>query len=1031
MLIVEVVSRADLSKVLERRLIDNPPATLMDLMREECPAFSEDVTPYLSAFVDAVRFPYDTWAHVDIKRAKTVKIVIEAGGLEAGAIIAIISIVMSVASAVYAIISMNRLSAKAAQAETKQGSSIYDVNAQGNQVNLNNVIPENFGYFKRYPDYLADRHVFYRNNRQFVDMILCQGVGQYERAGDNSDVFIGETPISELDGCQLAIYEPGEEMTPQNSIEDRSWYCFYSSTQVTQSGHTLKGTRKEVDQSSQTNAQAFYDSNTFIGTYSVWANKGAYGCSGPSDPIYVTKKLDLNWETGAYFTITGNNNTRAVASIDSDTVEADAEDPTITHVTANLTDAFKNNLARHQAWLRPHRTEVNPDETETEIAGDLVRILIEKTTTVTYTRQGGTSGPHVFSDTASAQIVSLCEVLAVEYDPAEDSTVIILDVPTAEVDAGTYPQAPAVPSGAYNVSTSQGITIDVLQPMPADYPYSDNGLYRIDSHDTATGVYTVSRINQSYGVITDWLEFWAQGVPQTGLSFTLDDASADMAGKSAGPYRACPVGATSSIFEYDIVFPQGLGYLQDNGTFRNLTVQLEIAWRRAGSSDAWQTITRTFTEATNDELGYTFQLEVETPGNYEFKIKNLSEEIDSTRALQEVRWTGLKSVISTKNKYDNVTVIIGRFRGSETLSELSSNQISTYWTRKLPDIHNPANITATRELAPAINYICNNSKYAGIIDADALDIFDLFWQGSGIKFDGTIDSVSTLLDVLRDALNVGFSAPVVRNNKLSFVRLHEQDEGEPLAQVFSPQNMTKSPQITFNLPREDETAEIVTEYTSPETYKTETIFCSLDEDGNKVITSYPNSDKQEKLKAFGVTSEAQAEAMGMRRLRYIKNTRITYTIETELDGLNCQYNDLVGLFLDENLSNITGRLTGADGLEVYTDMEIQKELNAGIVYIRQKNGQSRDYVFNRINAHVLEIDAPIEWDPQFGVSIEAPFFAIGQLVKCWVTDILPNDKKCTLKLINYDAGIFEDDLTYARGYGLSPYGIADYGVYSI
>lgn len=1009
MLTVEVVSRADLSRVIERRLIDNPPATLMDLMREECPAFSEDVTPYLSAFVDAVRFPYDTWAHVDIKRAKTVKIVIEAGGLEAGTIVAIISIVMSVASAVYAIISMNRLSAKA-QAETPQGSSIYDVNAQGNQVNLNNVVPENFGYFKRYPDYLADRHVFYRNNRQFVDMILCQGVGQYERAGDNSDVFIGETPISELDGCQLAIYEPGQEMTPQNSIDDRSWYCFYSSTQVTGTGHTLTGTRTEVDQSSQTNAQAFYDNNSFYGSYSELVSRGA-GCSGPLDPVYIQKKLDLNWETGAYFTISGNNNTRAVAAIDSDSLEVDADAPTITHITANLTDAFKNNLARHQAWLRPHRTEVNPDETETEIAGDLVRILIEKSTTVTYTRQGGTQGPRVFSDTATSQIVSLCEVLAVEYDPAQDSTTIILDVPTAELDAGNYPQAPAVPSGAYNVSTTQGITIDILQPMPADYPYSDNGLYRIDSHDTATGVYTVSRINQSYGVITDWLEFWAQGVPQTGLSFTLDDASADMAGESAGPYRACPVGATSSIFEYDIVFPQGLGYLQDNGTFRNLTVQLEIAWRRAGSSDAWQTITRTFTEATNDELGYTFQLEVDTPGNYEFKIKNLSEEIDSTRALQEVRWTGLKSVISTKNKYEDVTVIIGRFRGSETLSELSSNQISTYWTRKLPDIHNPANITATRELAPAINYICNNSKYAGIIDYNSLDVFAGYWEACGIKFDGTIDSVSTLLDVLRDALNVGFSAPVIRNNKLAFVRLHEQEDGEPLAQVFSPQNMTKSPQITFNLPREDETAEIVTEYTSPDTYKTETIFCSLDEDGNKIISSYPNSDKQEKLKAFGVTRAEQAEAMGMRRLRYIKNTRVTYTIETELDGLNCQYNDLVGLFLDENLSNITGRLTAADGTTIYTDMEIPEELNAGIVYIRQKNGQSVGHVYSRINAHQLEIDAPITWDPQYGASIEPPFFAIGEMVKCWVTDIIPNDKKCTIKLINYNADIFTDDIT--------------------
>ena len=1009
MLQIEVVGRADLSRVLEQKTIDNPPATLLDLIKRECPAYSAEFTPYLSAYVDGVRFPYNDWDIVKIRNAKTVRIVIEAGGIEAGTIALIISIVAAVASAVYAIVSMNRLSAKA-QAETKQGSSIYDVNAQGNQVALNNVIPENFGYFKRFPDYLADRHVFYRNNVQFVDMILCQGVGQYARAGDHSDVFVGETPINELDGCQISVYEPGEEMTPQNSIEDRSWYCFYSSTQVTQSGHTLKGTRKEVDQTSQLNSTAAFSRDTLSGGYYTYTAP-QYGCAGPSGggvPIY--HQLNLGWDTGAYFTITGNNNTRAVASIDSDTVEADADDPTVTHITADLTDAFKNNLARHQAWLRPHRVEVEEDETQTEIAGDLVRVLIEKSTTVTYTLQGGTQGPRVYSDTATAQIVSLCEVLAVEYDPAEDSTVIIVDVPTAELDAGSYPRAPAVPSGAYNAGTTHGITIDILQPMPADYPYSDNGLYRIDSHNSATGVYTVSRINQSYGVITDWLEFWAQGVPQTGLSFTLDNASADMAGESVGPYRACPVGATSSIFEYDIVFPQGLGYLQDNGTFRNLTVQLEIAWRRAGSSDAWQTITRTFTNATNDELGFTFQLEVETPGNYEFKIKNLSEEIDSTRALQEVRWTGLKSVISTKNKYDNVTVIIGRFRGSETLSELSSNQISTFWTRKLPTIEDPSVIAPTQDLAPAINYICNNSKYAGIVDADSLEEFNNLWKSQQITLNGTLDSSSTLLDVLRDALNVGFSAPVIRNNKLAFVRLHEQETDEPLTQVFTPQNLTKSPEITFNLPRDDETQEIVTEYTSPETYKTETIFCSLDENGDKVITSYPNSDKQEKLKAFGVTNARQAEAMGMRRLRYIKNTRITYEIETELDGLNCQYNDLVGLFLDEKLSNITGRITAVDGLKVYPDMEIPEELNTGVIYIRNKNGTIGDYVFTRNGSHELEIDSAIVWDDQYGVSIEYPFFAIGQLVKCWVTDVIPADKTCKLKLINYDAGIFADDL---------------------
>ena len=351
-----------------------------------------------------------------------------------------------------------------------------------------------------------------------------------------------------------------------------------------------------------------------------------------------------------------------------------------------------------------------------------------------------------------------------------------------------------------------------------------------------------------------------------------------MSGAYAGPYRACPVGAESTIFEYDIRFPQGLGYLKDDGKFRDLTVEIEIGYRRAGSTDEWTTTTRTFTNHTNDELAFTYELTVPVAGNYEFRMRNLSEDQDSTRALCECKWVGLKSVISTKNQYDDVTVIIARFRGSETLSEISSNQISTYWERKLKNIRTSV-VEATRDVAPVVNYICENSKYAGIINRLSLDEFDYIWQSQNLKLDGTIDNSSTLLDVLRDALNVGFAAPVVANNKLSFVRLHEREIDEPLTQIFTPQNMTKSPKITFNLPREDEVEEVVVEYTSPETYKTETVFCSLDENGEKVISSYPNSDKQEKIRAWGVTSSVQAEATGMRRLRYLKSTRVTYEMD--------------------------------------------------------------------------------------------------------------------------------------------------------
>lgn len=1012
MLRVEIVSREDLSRVLESHLIDVHDCSLLELIKRECPSYSPEIDVYLSASVDGVRFNYDDWDIVRLDKAKSLKIVIEAGGLEAGAIMAIISIVMAVASAVYGIIMANRMTS-ATQGDTKQGSSIYDVNAQGNKVKLTQVVPENFGFFKHFPDYLADKHVFYRNNQQFMDVILSQGVGYYDRKADHSDVYVGETPINELDGCRVAVIEPGEVITAQNSLEDKCWYCYYSSTEVTATGHTLEPAVSEIDQSSQNSPQVLYSANTFSGSYYT-SQIIAGGTSGPGS-FPIKKKLDLKWDNGVYFTITGSNNTRMIGSADSITDDAVTGTSSI-DVTLDAS-FLGDNLSLHQQWLRARVTEtvIDPDtQEESEVivsVGDIIKVIVRKITRVTYTVMGGTSGPQILTAESSDEFVSPCEVLGISYATVGDDEIATVTLDTAEVDVGTYPPAPSVPSSAYDVQTTQLMEIDITQGAPADYPYPDDGMYIINDHDSSTGVYDVSRVTDDYAVISDWVEFWGQGIANESLTFTIDESSST-AGEWVGPYRACPYGAESNIFEYDIAFPQGLGYLKDDGTFRNQSVTIEIAYRIAGSDDEWTSVQRTFTDNTNDELAFTYQLETETPGNYEFRMKNLSEESNSTRVLSQCKWIGLKSVISTVNKYDDMTVLICRFKGTETLSELSENQIATYWTRKLPDIHT-GDLTATDDIAPAIKYICNKSKYAGIINDAALSDYDLLWRRSSLHLSGTVDDDSTLLNVLRDCLSVGFSSPIVVNNQLEFSRLHRCDDSLPLSQIFTPQNLTKSPEITFNLPKDDDVDEVVVDYVSPQTYKTETVYCHVDENGDKLVTAYPMSVYQEKMTAFGVTSEAQAVAMGMRRLRYLRSTRVTYKLETEYDGLNCQYNDLVGLVLDENISNITGRVTDydADELTVTTDMEIPSQLTGGIVYIRAMDGSAEQYTYSRIDSHHLSIDRALpEWSDDYGTVMEFPFFAIGEMVRCWVTSVSPADKKVSLTLVNYDEDIFKDDI---------------------
>ena len=225
--------------------------------------------------------------------------------------------------------------------------------------------------------------------------------------------------------------------------------------------------------------------------------------------------------------------------------------------------------------------------------------------------------------------------------------------------------------------------------------------------------------------------------------------------------------------------------------------------------------------------------------------------------------------------------------------------------------------------------------------------------------------------------------------------------------------------------------EVVVEYTDPATYKTASIYCRVDENGDADITDYPESVHQEKLRAFGVTERAQAEAMGMRRLRYLRETRVTYKIQTELDGLNCQYNDLVGLVLDEDMSNITGRVTSQDGAGtgITVDMEIPRNLTAGVIYIRKTDGTCLTTTYSRVDSHHLTLaDSMPAWNNEFGASIEYPFFAIGELAICWVTAVEPQDKTVTLTLVNYSEDIFTDDIIPSEGYGISPYGITPYGI---
>ena len=139
---LEVVTREALNRVLEQVDLPEYSGSLTALLKCQIASYNPYVTPYLSLYVNGRKVEQVKWQDLFVAPDDHLKFVIEPG-VTGTTIAAIISVVVAVASAVYAMVSMNKLG-KHNQKDSRQGNSIYDVNVQGNKVKLMEIIPENF-----------------------------------------------------------------------------------------------------------------------------------------------------------------------------------------------------------------------------------------------------------------------------------------------------------------------------------------------------------------------------------------------------------------------------------------------------------------------------------------------------------------------------------------------------------------------------------------------------------------------------------------------------------------------------------------------------------------------------------------------------------------------------------------------------------------------------------------------------------------------------------------------------------------------
>lgn len=506
-------------------------------------------------------------------------------------------------------------------------------------------------------------------------------------------------------------------------------------------------------------------------------------------------------------------------------------------------------------------------------------------------------------------------------------------------------------------------------------------------------------------------------------------------------YRCTPIGAVTDVIEVDINCPSGLYYLDNKGKYNRHAVRYEIAFKRVGD-DTWTVYKYEISAKSPNEIGFTHRYNVPT-GIYNAAIYRLSSASEDTQTMDKIFCNGLKSVIAKPVNYPDVTTILMRVVGDQTLSEMNENQLSTIWTRKLPNIQT-ADIEKTTELAPAVSYIVNTSKYPNMIDSESLQEFNKKWNYKGYTLNGVLDTDNTLLDVLRDVLNVGFSEPVIKGSSIHFTDQGRRNETD-IQYIFQPQNITTLPNLTVSVPQSDDVEEIVAEYMNPDTWKTDQIFVSAsDNEGHVESREYSISKRQEKISLFGVTSKKHAISMAARRLNYLKFTKYTIDLKTELEGLNVSYNDFVGVFIDQFVnSEKTGRVVNYDAVnhEIYlNNISALSESEKNSLVIRDLSG--KPYIIKVDDTELITSDTgqkylkchlltplPFKWSKLIGSKYEYPFFVAGteNLMWCWVQSVQNAGQTCSVKLINYDSKVYTEDIVIDSGWGHCPWGHCPWG----
>lgn len=515
-----------------------------------------------------------------------------------------------------------------------------------------------------------------------------------------------------------------------------------------------------------------------------------------------------------------------------------------------------------------------------------------------------------------------------------------------------------------------------------------------------------SKVKLTARSVSGWLGF--PDVTLSSANTTWSVQAGTTYGETAGPFVLLPSSEVTRSFEVDFFFPQGLHAInEESGAVMPRSVGVAIEYRSVGASE-WIPVSRTYTEATLDQIGYTVRVNIPTAMRPEVRIRRRGARSTSSQVADGIQWYGARCLLQTPVSYPWTTMSV-RLRGLGKISANSENQVNVEIQRRLPTLQANGTWSApvpTRDISAAVWYICSTIGY-GVDNINMTELLRLhnLWKARGETFDATLDE-TTVQQAIQNAFGAGMADLALEDGKIIPVREGIRTIPE---QAYSAQNTTQSIRREFTAPREDDKDGVEVEFQDEaDGFAVATVKCLLP--GSLGL-------RLEKIKNIGITSRTRAWRIGMRRAREIRYQRWGYSFGTELDALNSSYGSFVSLVGDQASIMLDIQSRNGQALVTTTNDLKWKQGDTHVVAFRRPDGSIAGPWLSTLGANPNQLIAPIpesEWPENFNLGIEPPHVYFGP-ENSWrwpalIRSVRPsNNDTCSVQAVNYDPRIYADD----------------------